>query len=180
MPDAKFRRLDTRDGLSNSQVNCVYRDSRGFVWMGTAYGLNRYDGYRFKTFYANMRDTTTLRDSYISKIFEAYDGKLWLQLGMNYCIYDPVTESFERNVNRELAKFGIEGGVERLYIDSRKNYWVKLYDDGLYYYNPFSKRLHKFELGYGPQELRPDYGISNFADHGSSVVFATYDGEWCV
>ena len=43
-PEMKFRRLDTRNGLSNSQVNCVYRDSRGFVWIGTAYGLNRYDG----------------------------------------------------------------------------------------------------------------------------------------
>ena len=38
LPDIKFRRLDTRDGLSNSQVNYVYRDSRGFVWFGTAYG----------------------------------------------------------------------------------------------------------------------------------------------
>ena len=49
IPDIKFRRLDIRDGLSNSQVNCVYRDSRGYVWMGTMYGLNRYDGYRVKT-----------------------------------------------------------------------------------------------------------------------------------
>ena len=177
LPDAKFRRLDTRDGLSNSQVNCVYRDSRGFVWIGTAYGLNRYDGYRFKSFYNNQRDTTTIRDNLVTEIFEASDGRLWLHLGMNYCIYDPQTESFERNVNGELAKFGINGGVERLYIDSRKNFWVKLYDDGLYYYNPFSKRLHKFELGYGPQELRPDYGISNFADHGSSVIISTFNGE---
>ena len=36
LPDVKFRRLDTRNGLSNSQVNCVFRDSRGFVWVGTA------------------------------------------------------------------------------------------------------------------------------------------------
>ena len=61
LPDAKFRRLDTPNGLSNSQVNCILRDSKGYVWMGTAYGLNRYDGYRFKTFYANVRDTTTIR-----------------------------------------------------------------------------------------------------------------------
>jgi len=51
IPEMKFRRLDTRNGLSNSQVNCVYRDSRGFVWIGTVYGLNRYDGYRVKTFF---------------------------------------------------------------------------------------------------------------------------------
>ena len=92
LPDAKFRRLDTPNGLSNSQVNCILRDSKGYVWMGTAYGLNRYDGYRFKTFYANVRDTTTIRDNVIDRIYEAYDGRLWLRTGMNYCIYDPSTE----------------------------------------------------------------------------------------
>lgn len=177
LPDAKFRRLDTRDGLSNSQVNCVLRDSRGFVWFGSAYGLNRYDGYRFKSFYANPRDTTTIRDNYVTKIYEAHDGRLWLQLGMNYCIYDPKTESFIRNVSGELAKYGINGGVERLYIDSHKNYWVKVYDDGIYYYNPYSKRLHKFELGYGPQQYRPEYNISSFADLGSSMIICTTNGE---
>ena len=39
-PDMKFRRLDTRNGLSNSQVNCILKDSKGFVWIGTKYGLN--------------------------------------------------------------------------------------------------------------------------------------------
>ena len=177
LPDAKFRRLDTRDGLSNSQVNCVLRDSRGFVWMGTSYGLNRYDGYRFKTFYANMRDTTTLRDNYIGMIYEAYDGKLWVKLGMSYCIYNPVTESFERNVSRELSKYGIVGNVEQLYIDARKNYWVKLYEKGIVYYNPKTKRKHEFKTGYGPQELNPDMGISTFADLGTSLVIVTYDGQ---
>ena len=85
IPDIKFRRLDIRDGLSNSQVNCVYRDSRGFVWMGTMYGLNRYDGYRIKTFYANSRDTTTMRDNNTSEIMEGWDGKLWLHQGMKSC-----------------------------------------------------------------------------------------------
>ena len=105
IPDIKFRRLDIRDGLSNSQVNCVYRDSRGYVWMGTMYGLNRYDGYRVKTFYANSRDTTTMRDNNTTEIMESQDGKLWLHQGMNYCVYDPATESFERNISNELEKY---------------------------------------------------------------------------
>ena len=48
IPDMKFRRLDARDGLSNSQINYMFQDSRGFIWIGTSYGLNRYDGYRFR------------------------------------------------------------------------------------------------------------------------------------
>ena len=58
IPDMKFRRLDTREGLSNSTVNCIFRDSQGYVWFGTSYGLNRYDGYRFRTYYSYDRDTT--------------------------------------------------------------------------------------------------------------------------
>ena len=44
--DMKFSRLDTRDGLSNSQIISIFRDSKGFMWFSTPYGLNRYDGYR--------------------------------------------------------------------------------------------------------------------------------------
>ena len=44
IPDMKFRRLDTPDGLSSSQINNIFKDSRGYVWISTPYGLNRYDG----------------------------------------------------------------------------------------------------------------------------------------
>lgn len=177
LPDIKFRRLDTRDGLSNSQVNYVYRDSRGFVWFGTAYGLNRYDGYRFKTFYSNKRDTTSMRDNFTDEIMEAYDGKLWLKQGMNYCIYDPVTERFERNVSRELSEYGITGGVERLYIDCKQRFWVKCYDDGVYCYNPKTKKLSHIQRGYEKSQFNPTYGISTFSSYGNKVVLSTYQGE---
>ncbi len=177
IPDMKFRRLDTRDGLSSSQVNCVFKDTRGFMWIGTPYGLNRYDGYRIKTFYANTRDTTSMRDNYVDQIFEAYDGRLWTKQGMNYCIYDPSTESFIRNVSQELAKMGIKGSVDYIYIDSRKNFWVKIADVGIYYYNPDSKRLHLFNNGYGPGEINPNYGIASMADLGNSVIFVSNNGE---
>ncbi len=68
--DIKFSRLDTRDGLSSSQLMCVMRDSKGMMWFGTPYGLNRYDGYRFKTFYSYAKDTTTMRNNYVDEIFE--------------------------------------------------------------------------------------------------------------
>lgn len=177
LPDIKFRRLDTRDGLSNSQVNYVYRDSRGFVWFGTAYGLNRYDGYRFKTFYSNKRDTTSMRDNFTDEIMEAYDGKLWLKQGMNYCIYDPVTERFERNVSHELSEYGITGGVERLYIDCKQRFWVKCYDDGVYCYNPKTKKLSHIQRGYEKGQFNPTYGISTFSSYGNKVVLSTYQGE---
>ncbi len=178
VPDVKFRRLDTRNGLSNSQVNKVFRDSRGHIWIATAYGLNRYDGYRVKVFYSNMRDTTTMRDNYTDLIMEDHQGKLWLKQGMNYCVYDPVTEKFERDVNREIHQF-LENGnaAENIFIDAKKNFWIKFYDDGIYYYNPESEKTSTFKLGYGANEFKSHYGIAAMADYQDGIVILTFTGE---
>ena len=178
IPDIKFRRLDTRNGLSNSQVNCVYRDSHGYVWIGTSYGLNRYDGYRVKTFFSNMRDTTTMRDNYTDQIMEDREGRLWLKQGMNYCVYDPVTETFERDVNRLVATFlKGHGAVENLYVDSKGNFWFKFYDEGIVYYNPETKKTTVFNLGYGKNEYKSHYGIAAMTSYEDCLAIATYTGE---
>ena len=170
VPDMKFRRLDTRDGLSNSQVLSILRDSKGVVWIGTPYGLNRYDGYRVRTFYSDSRDSTTLRSNYVDAIFEAFDGKLWLKQGMSYSIFDPITERCDRHPERWLEKLGIKGGVEFLHIDSLGDFWVKSYTDGFYHYRPKTKTLKRFPFGYGEQEFMPDFGVSSIIEFDKKTV----------
>lgn len=177
IPDMKFRRLDTRDGLSNSQVNCIFKDSEGFVWIGTPYGLNRYDGYRFRVFFSNANDTTTIKDNYVDDICEAYDGRLWIKQGMNYCVYNPVTERFDRRPDRWLARQGIKGGIDRIYIDSRKCFWVKTYENGLYYFNPYTRKLHLFKHGRGRNDIPEGFGVSSFSQFRNSVLVASTKGE---
>jgi len=178
IPEVKFRRLDTRNGLSNSQVNCVFRDSHGYIWIGTSYGLNRYDGYRVKAFFSSMRDTTTMRDNYTDQIMEDAEGRLWLKQGMNYCVYDPVTEKFERNVSRVVDKF-LPGrnAVERVYIDHDKNYWIKFYEEGIFYYNTKTKKTTEFRMGYGKNQIKEHYGIAAMTDYPTGLVIMTYTGE---
>lgn len=178
IPEVKFRRLDTRNGLSNSQVNCVFRDSHGYIWIGTSYGLNRYDGYRVKAFFSSMRDTTTMRDNYTDQIMEDAEGRLWLKQGMNYCVYDPVTEKFERNVSRVVEKF-LPGrnAVERIYIDHDKNYWIKFYEEGIFYYNTKTKKTTEFRMGYGKNQIKEHYGIAAMTDYPTGLVIMTYTGE---
>lgn len=157
IPDMKFRRLDTRDGLSNSTVNCIYRDSRGYVWFGTGYGLNRYDGYRVRIYYSYDKDTTSLRNNRVDEIQEGYGGRLWLKQGMNYSLYDPVTEQVDRTPSRWLNQQGIKGSIESLHLDSKKNYWIKTYEDGFYYFNPVTKNLQHLNFGYGENEFPKEF-----------------------
>ena len=177
IPDMRFRRLNTREGLSNSMVNCVFRDSQGYVWLGTGYGLNRYDGYRIRTYFSYDKDTTTLRNNRVDEIQEANGGRLWLKQGMNYTLYDPVTEKVNRTPGRWLASQGIKGGVEHLHLDSKKNYWIKTYEDGFYYFNPVTKNLKHISFGYGPDQFAKEFGISACAESKEGMIFVSTYGE---
>ena len=177
IPDMRFRRVDTREGLSNSMVNSILRDSQGYVWFGTGYGLNRYDGYRIRTYFSYDKDTTSLRNNRIDEIQEGYGGRLWLKQGMNYSVYDPVTEKVDRQPSRWLNQQGIKGSIESIHLDSNKNYWVKTYEDGFYYYNPESKNLQHLKFGYGPYEFHKDFGVSAYTETEEGMVLVSTFGE---
>ena len=177
IPDMKFKRLDTREGLSNSMVNGMLRDSHGYMWFGTGYGLNRYDGYRVRTYFSYDKDTTTLRNNRIDEIQEGYGGRLWLKQGMNYAVYDPVTERVDRTPARWLNKQGISGSIESLHLDKAKSYWVKTYEDGFYYFDPAKKILRHLPFGYGPTEFSKEFGVSAYAESQEGMILVSTYGE---
>src|SRR5919198_880075 len=98
----QFAHLDFTQGLSHNQVTCFYKDARGMMWFGTMSGLNRYDGYTFKIFKHNIKDSLSLSDDLISAIEEGPFDKLWIQTAVGFNIYDPVTEKFDRDAARVL------------------------------------------------------------------------------
>lgn len=177
MTDLKFRRLDARHGLSNSSVNCVLQDSRGFVWIGTKHGLNRYDGVRVRTFYSNAKDTTALRYDYVGMISETSDGRLLLQQGTYYCFYDQRTESFDYNLKPWLKKIGVEGNLERIYIDSHKNYWIKVYNGNVFRHNPYTGKTTTFAIDYAKYGMSYNCLFTSFADFGKDVFAMTNSGR---
>jgi len=130
----QFAHLDFAQGLSHNQVNCIYKDRKGFMWFGTMSGLNRYDGYVFKTYHHSVKDSATIIDDYISWITEGPHGKLWIQTRMGYNIYDPETEKFDRQTGNYLAKAGLPQGDLYDIIKDGKGYWFIYRDKGIYYY----------------------------------------------
>ena len=178
VPEMKFRRLDTRDGLSNSNILALLRDSRGLVWIGTPYGLNRYDGYRIRTFLSSANDTLTLRNNYVDAIMEDGQGRLWLRQGMNFCVFDPTTERADRHPEWFVQKMGVEGGLEYLFIDRDKNLWVKTFETGLW---RVDGKTHKvtahIKPGYGAGELNSDVAAADMLDDGKRVYLSSTNGE---
>jgi ligand-binding sensor domain-containing protein len=133
-----FKTLDARSGLTISQINCILKDSRGYVWLGTPAGLYRYDGYTFHNFQCNSQDGSSLPDSYIISIQETLEGTLWIKTSAGFCIYHPQTESFERDMKQVYGRMGIEGSPSVVYIDSHKNFWAAIPNKGVVAYNMHS------------------------------------------
>lgn len=92
-----FDHISVINGLSQSTVLSICRDSRGFLWIGTRDGLNRYDGKTIKQYKNDPSDPKSLiSDDYIYAIAEDKHQKLWIgtQKGLSY--YSPETDSFEQ------------------------------------------------------------------------------------
>jgi ligand-binding sensor domain-containing protein len=73
-----FDRLGRNEGLSQSSVNCLWRDRDGFMWFGMQDGLNMYDGKKFRIFQHQPGDSTSLTNNYILSICEDEEGFLWI------------------------------------------------------------------------------------------------------
>jgi ligand-binding sensor domain-containing protein/signal transduction histidine kinase len=90
--DLRFSRLSTEDGLSQTRVTQIVQDDRGFLWFGTQFGLNRFDGYKFKVFVRDPQLPESLAGVFISALFKDRDGKLWVGCSESLDCLDPVTE----------------------------------------------------------------------------------------
>jgi signal transduction histidine kinase/ligand-binding sensor domain-containing protein/DNA-binding response OmpR family regulator len=144
----QFNHIDISQGLSHNQVNSILKDSKGFLWFATMSGLNRYDGYRFKIFTHNLRDSTSLIDDYISRIFEGPEGKIWVETRSGVNVFDPATESADRNISVYLKKLSLpDTALTNMMKDNQGNYWFLMAQQSLFKYSSVTgKTTHIYKL----------------------------------
>lgn len=92
--DFHFETFTTRDGLSSKEVRSLLRDSRGFLWVGTANGLNRFDGYNFEHFFPSPKESNSIGGEVITALAESPQGHIWIAHNQGLDIYDPARDTF--------------------------------------------------------------------------------------
>ena len=171
-----FKTLDARNGLTSSQINCIMKDSKGFMWFGTPAGLYRFDGYIFKHFQCDSQDGSSLPDSYIESVQESYDGNLWVKTASGYCIYHPMTESFERDMRQAFSKLGIRDVPENIYIDFHKNLWGYIPGRGAICYNMQQQLFYEFPYSEDTHGI-PNGNVCSIGECKDGVIFVYDDGR---
>ncbi len=159
-----YQSYGVEDGLLHREVNALYQDSRGFIWLGTKGGLNRFDGYAFKSW-------TVEKDSFINndiwQILEDADGFLWLQGILpfqDFDIWNPL--SGDRTTFRQ--KFGEE------VFALQPNYFVQSDLDKTIFFSTNNPP--------GIASFHPKTGLRHFPIEGFQKlkIVAAKENAWCI
>jgi signal transduction histidine kinase/DNA-binding response OmpR family regulator/streptogramin lyase len=89
-----FKQISLEDGLTQSTVRCMLNDQRGFIWIGTRSGLNRYDRYNLKSYFYKKDDPGSLPGNQINFIAEDRAGNIWVGTENGLALYDRATDKF--------------------------------------------------------------------------------------
>jgi signal transduction histidine kinase/ligand-binding sensor domain-containing protein/CheY-like chemotaxis protein len=127
-----FQHLTLEDGLSQSTITSILQDKTGFMWFGTYIGLNRFDGYNFKTYVHDPHDPSSLSNNSIVCIYEDSRGNLWIgtETGLNIMDYETgniLKYFYENNNPNSLSHDDVQSIIE----DKNGNIWLGMYGGGI-------------------------------------------------
>ena len=135
--DLRFRRLTTEHGLSQDNVVAIVQDRRGFMWLGTAEGLNRYDGNSFVVPKDDPDALPSISRGFVGALFEDDRGYLWVGAYPGINKFDPATERSTRYLHDPNNSNSFSGdSVASITADRRGHLWFATLDSGLDRFDP--------------------------------------------
>jgi PAS domain S-box-containing protein len=159
----KFKRFKVEHGLSQSTIYSIFQDSKGFLWIGTEGGLNRYDGYNFKIYEHDSETPGSLSYNMVKVIYEDSRGVLWVGTAKGVNRFNRVRETFTLIGGDESVPDNLARKVIRtIFEDSGGTVWISAEDDGL-------KRYDREQDRFIPCPLEPSAANAN--------VFTVYEDK---
>jgi ligand-binding sensor domain-containing protein len=145
-PTIKFNHLTAEQGLSSNQIKCLHTDKEGFVWIGTRYGLNRFDGIKFKVYKNRAEDSTSIPDNFIWHIYEAKDDKLWIGTGNGLGVLDKRTGQFTNFYHQKDNPNSLSNSdVREIIEDENSIFWIGT-AEGLNSYDLKKQQFTRFQV----------------------------------
>lgn len=134
-----FDHLTISDGLSNNTIHCLLEDRFGYLWIGTQYGLNKYDGYDFEEIRSDddLERGFQLAGAKVTALYEDSKGNLWVGTSKNGIYFCAAHEDRFSNRTEEPAFSAIAGfEVTSFLEDKASQIWITTVEGGLLRYDP--------------------------------------------
>lgn len=175
-PKLRFTHLSGEQGLSNSTVEAIYQDSRGFIWIGTRDGLNRYDGHEMVVYRNDAGESGSISDGYIRCIYEDRDHELWVGTVNGLNRLDRGKDRFTRWKHEDADTGSLSNnGITALLEDHQGRLWVAT-SGGLNLLDRSTGRFRHYRMGGGPGSLRDDRINCLLEDNSGQLWIGTQSG----
>jgi ligand-binding sensor domain-containing protein len=113
-------------------VEAIYQDQKGFIWIGTRDGLNRFDGYQMVVYRYDANNPASLSDNFIRYIYEDKSHNLWIGTINGLNRFDRAKNSFTRYKHIPGNPQSISNNlVTCIYEDRKGNLWIALMEVAL-------------------------------------------------
>jgi signal transduction histidine kinase/ligand-binding sensor domain-containing protein len=140
----QFKYLTPDNGLSSSIASCIIQDHKGFMWIGTADGLNRYDGFNFVIYKNIPEDSSSLADNVIKTLFEDHNKNLFIGTENGLCLYDRIKDRFLNYFYDKSSPLkGLSCTVSKIIEDSEGNFWLAT-TVGLVYFDRLKNKINQY------------------------------------
>jgi len=116
------------------------------MWLGTKDGLNRYDGLSFRKFKHDAANPRSIGNSFITSLYEDFNGNIWVGTDAGVYIYYPEKEAFEEFDCQSLEKTRIERSVSMIAGDKQGRVWIAVEAQGMFCYDARQKLLRNYPL----------------------------------
>ena len=175
----QFERISLEQGLSQSIISTIMKDSKGFMWFGTQSGLNKYDGYEFVIYKNNPFDSTSISNSQIFSTFEDHSGNIWIGTaggGLNK--FSRETETFKYYLhNPEKTESISNDFVNYAFEDKTNKIWAFTNAGGADIFNPATETFEHYRFDPDNPESLSDNNIRwVFEDIAGNVWLGTANG----
>ncbi len=120
-----FQRYSQESGLSHNTIIAILEDRKGFLWVGTIGGLNRFDGYRFVVYKNDPQNPHSISNNYVTAILETSSGDLWIGTNKGLSRFDPSIDGFHSYANDPTNSTSlVHDEVRTLYEDQAGDLWI--------------------------------------------------------
>lgn len=133
-------------GLSSDRIIAIAEDESGFAWIGTDFGLNRFDGTKVKTFVHQDNDSTTIMSNYVLDIFpDPGNGVMWVGTTKGISAFDPQSQTFKNYYHDpKNPNSPFERSAYHIYKDSQGDIWIAFKRGGILKYRPKTDDFQRF------------------------------------
>lgn len=141
-----FRHYNIENGLSSNSVNALLQDSKGYIWMGTGKGLDKFDGSRFICYHKKGSGFHGFDSNEATAIYESSDNRIWVGTGKGVYIYDPETGKFRRFDLQTSGQKEITSQVNSITQDKDGVVWIATRVQGVFSYDSRAGSLKCYEM----------------------------------